>query len=114
MVPPDMRAFHECRTYHEGRGGAKRRYRGPRHQPTSFHQHSGGKSDLRYFPHTRCDLVHARGHNLGHDWSVLGRRLAPVHWTRYILDPGPFGYPALWSAWGPYFRFLDTFHDIWP
>src|ERR1700738_3696715 len=72
------------------------------------------KRDLRSFPHTRCDLLHARSHTLGHDWRVLGRRLAPDDWTRYILDPGPFGHPALWSARGPYFRLPDTLHDIWP
>ncbi len=71
MVNPHVRTLHECRTYHEGRGDAKRPCRCPRHQPASFHRRSGGKRDLRHSPHTRCDMVHARRHNLGHDWRVL-------------------------------------------
>src|SRR5580700_5972230 len=114
MVNPHVRTLHECRTYHEGRGHAKRRRRWSTRQPASFHRHSSAKSDLRHCPHTRCDLVHARGHNLGHDWRVLGRRLAPDDWTRYILDPSPFGYPALWSVGGPHFGFPDTFDYLWP
>src|SRR5579871_1058804 len=112
MVNPRRRTLHECRTYHEERGGAKRRCRCLTHEPASVDQHPGGTSDHRYFPHSLSDLVHARGHNLGHDWSLLGRLLAPDDRPRFILDPGPFGHSALWSTGGPYFRFLSTFHDI--
>ena len=58
-----------------------------------------------------CMLVAITSDMIGAYWDVAWHQ---TDWTRYILDPGPFGYPALCSAWGPYFRFLDTFHDVWP
>jgi hypothetical protein len=50
MVNPHLRALHECRTYHAGRGGAKRRYLCPRHEPASFHQQSGGRATTTWKP----------------------------------------------------------------
>ena len=56
---------------------------------------------------------HDPGHNVRHDWSVLGRLLAPVRWPRYVLDPSPHGDPALWSVGRTHVRVPDTFDDLW-
>jgi hypothetical protein len=73
MVNPHLRALHECRTYHAGRGGAKRRYLCPRHEPASFHQQSGRKSDLGTFRVPAaiwCMLVATTSDMIGAYWDV--------------------------------------------
>ena len=57
-----------------------------------------------------CMLVAITSDMIG----VYGRCLGRDDWGCDTFWIRPFGYPARCSAWGPYFRFLDPFHDVSP